>query len=175
MAARVLLGLAVLIGVLGIMLSEWISLKPWRHVLGVGILAFVILGLLAWRLDVWAVGKAKMDAATLPPPAAPPPPVPPTIAFVKPESKTAKGLIVTGNTNTTGNTVTQGAGSIAQIGGSNNQATITNNWAPPERILNPQDRNELVTQLSKRKARAAVRCVFSDKEAVILRASSTMC
>jgi hypothetical protein len=130
-AARTLLFIAWLIGVAGVVGSEIVCSKPWRHYVSIGLIfAIVFGGGLIW-LDQWAVRtKAEQDRiAKIPPPILPAKitnTLPPAFALVKTPKPHAKppSNIVIGNHNVTGNTITQGAGSIARVGGTDNITQI---------------------------------------------------
>jgi hypothetical protein len=98
--------------------------------------------------------------------ALPPPqvPKPPAIAFDKtPKQLPQRPLnIVTGNQNVTGNTVTQGPGSIAQLGGSGNTATVYN--TPPQRVLTYEQKAAFIQALGAKRITAGVYCYSTDKE-----------
>ncbi len=52
------------------------------------------------------------------------------------------------NNPTVGN-ISQGVGSIAQVGGTGNMASVTNNFSPPQRHLTAEQSSQLITILSK--------------------------
>lgn len=97
------------------------------------------------------------------------PSVPATVPENKEPARSKKqappknGLSPSGNDNVTGNTVTQGAGSIAQFGGFGNTATIINKDAP--RRLSGLQKRELITCLSKKPGRFSIGALQGNSEA----------
>jgi hypothetical protein len=136
-AARLMLVLAGLVMIGAITTSDYLCDKSWKHALTVFLFSVVLVSSGLFLLDRWAIRKkAELDARSIPPPlskALATPPTPPAIAFVKTLKPPPTRNVVTGNQNVTGNTVTQGPGSIAQLGGSGNTATVYN--TPPQRML----------------------------------------
>lgn len=137
--ARIFLGLAVLIGVFGIVSSEYLSSKPWKQ-LSAGVVSLLVLGLLAWWIDTWgAKVRAKnetansLSALTLAKSLITPP-IPPAFAFIKTSNNSP--IRVKGNQNVVGNTITQGPGSALSFNqqGGVTAGTIINPGPPPPTI-----------------------------------------
>ncbi len=124
--ARVFLFLAGLILVSGSITCDYLCGKTWKHYCAIGFISTIVIFIGAWYLDNWAMRtKVEQEARAMPPPpkAVTKPPVPPAIAFVETPKNPRKSPVqtntVSGNQNVVGNTVTQGAGGISQIGNGN--------------------------------------------------------
>jgi hypothetical protein len=126
-AVRVLLFIAWLVGIAGVVGSEIVCSRPWKHYVSIGLIFAVVFGGGLILLDQWIVRtKAEQDARATPPPLPKKitnPPIPPAIAFVRTPKNPPRALVqkntVSGNQNVVGNTVTQGSGGISQIGNGN--------------------------------------------------------
>jgi hypothetical protein len=90
-----------------------------------------------------------------------PPVRPPTTALSR----------VTGNQNVTGNTVTQGAGSIAQLGGTGNTAIIT---VPVSRVLS-DEKLAIFTDELKKSGSGMLRVVFGSSADDVFPLSQQLC
>jgi hypothetical protein len=138
----VFLFFAGIILVSGAITCDCLCGRSWKHYCAVGSISTIVVFGGAWYLDKWAVRtKAEQDRiAKIPSPTLPTKITnvpPPTFAFKKtpPNTpRTASTNTVTGNQNAVGNTVTQGAGGISQIGNGNTvivpQAKIVEDAAP---------------------------------------------
>jgi hypothetical protein len=127
-AARLMLVFAGLVIIGALTTSDYLCDKSWKHVLTVFLLSFVLVGSGLFLLDGWAIRKrAEQDAHTTPPPL-PKTTINPPVSqktpprSLRPQKLSAPSTTVKGNQNVTGNTLNQGPCSVAQLGGTGNQA-----------------------------------------------------
>jgi hypothetical protein len=158
-AARVLLFIAWLIGIAGVVGSEIVCSKPWKHYVSIGLIFAVVFGgSLIW-LDQWAARtKAEQDARTTVPPlprGITNPPAPPAIAFVKTPKRLLNLPPVTGNNNTVGSQICPGG--ICAGGDITGNPSVTNNFGPPSRQIHPEDREAITAILKKTPGKIQIR------------------
>ena len=98
----------------------------------------------------------------------------PTVNPSHPEAPTKKTTVsrVKGNNNVTGNTVTQGPGSIAQLGGTGNTAIIT---VPVSRVLSDEKLAAFTTELKKSETSGVLRVVLASSADDVFPLSQQLC